>query len=39
MLVFTAAKSRENIDFNQKEQGEISLTCVFHLIFENVMKK
>lgn len=30
MLVFTAAKSRENIDFNQKEQGEI-LTCVFHL--------
>lgn len=27
MLVFTAAKSRENIDFNQKEQGEIFDMC------------
>ena len=38
VMISTAVKSRKNIDFNQKKQGEIVLTCVFRLVFENVKK-
>lgn len=37
-MISTAVRSKKNIDFNQKEQGEIALTCVFRLVFENVKK-